>query len=154
MKSPGANTGLNIRGGQVIRHDPFALWPHHDEDEMAAAMLVLQSGQVNYWTGQKGRQFEEEHAAFVGVKYAVALMNGSVALEAALVALRMMPGDEVVVTSQTFIASASCVIMRGGRPVTADVDPVSQNITAETIAAALSPRTKGVVVIRLTFVSE
>jgi dTDP-4-amino-4,6-dideoxygalactose transaminase len=61
----------------------------------------------------------------------------------------MAPGDEVVVTSRTFIASASCVIMRGGRPVMADVDPVSQNITAETIAAALSPGTKGIVVVHL-----
>ena len=81
--------------------------------------------------------------------YAVALMNGTVALEAALVALGIVPGDEVVVTSRTFIASASCVIMRGGRPVMADVDPVSQNITAETIAAALTPRTKGIIVVHL-----
>ena len=85
----------------------------------------------------------------MGAKYAVALMNGSVALEAALVALGMAPGDEVVVTSRTFIASASCVIMRGGRPVMADLDPVSQNITAETIAAVLTPRTKGIVVVHL-----
>ena len=112
-------------------------------------MLVLQSGRVNYWTGQEGRQFEEEYAAFVGAKYAIALMNGSVSLEASLVALGMAPGDEVVVTSRTFIASASCVIMRGGRPVMADVDAVSQNITAGTIAAALSPRTKGIVVVHL-----
>lgn len=112
-------------------------------------MLALQSGQVNYWTGQEGRKFEDEYADSVGAKYAVALMNGSVALEAALVALGMAPGDEVVVTSRTFIASASCVIMRGGRPVMADVDPVSQNITAETIAAVLTPRTKGIVVVHL-----
>ena len=112
-------------------------------------MLVLQSGRVNYWTGQEGRKFEEEYAAFVGAKYAVALMNGSVALEAALVALGMAPGDEVVVTSRTFIASASCVIMQGGRPVMADVEPVSQNITAETIAAALTLRTKGIIAVHL-----
>ncbi len=127
----------------------FPPWPHYDEDEVAAAMQVLQSGQVNYWTGQEGRQFEEAYAASVGTKYAIALMNGSVALEAALVALGMAPGDEVVVTSRTFIASASCVIMRGGRPVMADVDPVSQNLTAETIAAALTPRTRGIIVVHL-----
>ena len=116
---------------------------------MAAAILVLQSGRVNYLTGQEGRKFEEEYAAFVGTKYAVTLMNGSVALEAALVALEMAPGDEIIVTSRTFIASASCVTVRGGRPVMADVDPVSQNITAETIAAVLTPRTKGIVVVHL-----
>ncbi len=142
-------TQVTINDRPPIREAPFSPWPHYEEDEVAAAMLVLQSGRVNYWTGQEGRKFEEEYAAFVGAKYAVALMNGSVALEAALVALGMAPGDEVVVTSRTFIASASCVIMRGGRPVMADVDPVSQNITAETIAAALSPRTKGIVVVHL-----
>ena len=147
-------TKLAIDGGCPVRENPFPAWPYYEEDEVSAAMQVLKSGRVNYWTGQEGRKFEEEYAASVGAKYAVALMNGSVALEAALIALGMAPGDEVVVTSRTFIASASCVIMRGGRPVVADVDPVSQNITAETIAAALSPRTKGVVVIRLTFVSE
>ena len=127
----------------------FPPWPHYEENEVAAAMHVLQSGQVNYWTGQEGRKFEEEYAASVAAKYAVALMNGSVALEAALVALGMVPGDEVVVTCRTFIASASCVIMRGGRPVMADVDPVSQNITAETIAAALTPKTRGIIAVHL-----
>jgi len=132
-----------------MKKHPSPAWPYYEEDEMAAAMQVLKSGQVNYWTGKEGRNFEEEYAAFMGTKYAVALMNGSVALEAALVALGMLPGDEVVVTSRTFIASASCVIMRGGRPVMADVDPISQNITAETIDAALSPRTKGIIVVHL-----
>ena len=145
-----AINGLTINGGQLIRKHPFSAWPHYEEDEVAAAMLVIQSGRVNYWTGQEGRKFEDEYAASVGTKYAVALMNGSVALEAALIALGMAPGDEVVVTSRTFIASASCVIMRGGRPVMADVDAVSQNITAETIAAVLTPRTKGIVVVHLT----
>ena len=140
---------LAINGGLPIRKETFPPWPFFDSDEIAAVSAVLQSGNVNYWTGQEGQKFEEEYAAFVGAKYAVALMNGSVALEAALVALGMAPGDEVVVTRRTFIASASCVIMRGGRPVMADVDPVSQNITAETIAAALSPRSKGVIVVHL-----
>ncbi len=134
---------------QPIRKCLFSPWPHYDEDEVVAAMRVLQSGQVNYWTGQEGRKFEEEYAAFVGTKCAVALMNGSVALEAVLVALGMTPGDEVIATSRTFIASASCVIMRGGRPVMADVDPISQNMTAETIAAALTPRARGIIVVHL-----
>jgi hypothetical protein len=84
LKTSLAINGLSTNGGQVIRKRPFSAWPHYEEDEVAAAMLVLQSGRVNYWTGQEGRQFEEEYAAFVGAKYAVALMNGSVALEAAL----------------------------------------------------------------------
>lgn len=132
-----------------MRKHPFVTWPYYDEDELAAAMQVLQSGHVNYWTGYEGHKFEEEYAAFVGSNYAVALMNGSVALEAALFALGVMQDDEVIVTSRTFIASASCVIMRGGRPVMADVSPISQNITPETIAAVLSPRTKGIIVVHL-----
>ena len=140
---------LAIGGGLPVRTKLFPPWPHYDEDEISVALQVLKSGQVNYWTGQEGRKFEEEYATSVGAKYAVALMNGSVALEAALVALGMAPGDEVIVTSRTFIASASCVIMRGGLPVMADVDPVSQNITAETIAAALSPKTKGIIAVHL-----
>jgi len=140
---------LTLNGSRLIRKHPFSAWPHYDDDEVASAMQVLQSGQVNYWTGQEGRKFEEEYAAFVGTNHAVALMNGSVALEAALVALGIASGDEVVATSRTFIASASCIIKRGGRPVMADVDPVSQNITAETIAAALTPKTKGIIVVHL-----
>ena len=132
-----------------MRRHIFSPWPWFGDDEINAVEKVLRSGKVNYWTGSEGRKFEEEYAAFVGTKYAVALMNGSVALEAALVALGMAPGDEVVVTSRSFIASASCVVMRRGRPVMADVDPVSQNITAETISAALTPGTKGIIVVHL-----
>jgi dTDP-4-amino-4,6-dideoxygalactose transaminase len=149
LKTTPAINGLTINGGKVIKKHLFSEWPHYDDDEVAAAMQVLQFGQVNYWTGQEGRKFEAEYAASVDAKYAVALMNGSVALEAALVALGMVPGDEVVVTSRTFIASASCVIMRGGLPAMADVDPVSQNMTAETIAAALTPKTKGIIAVHL-----
>ena len=80
MKTPLAINGLPIDGVQPIRKHPFSAWPHYDDDEVAAAMMVLQSGSVNYWTGQEGRKFEEEYAASVGAKHAVALMNGSVAL--------------------------------------------------------------------------
>ena len=140
---------LAIEGGQPVRRAPFAPWPHYDRDEIDAVAAVLASGQVNYWTGQEGRRFEEEYAAHCGVRYAVALMNGTVALELALYALGIGPEDEVVTASRTFIASASCAVMRGARPVIADVDPVSQNITAETIAAALTPRTRAIVAVHL-----
>jgi hypothetical protein len=108
---------------------------------------VLQSGKVNYWTGEEGRQFEREFAASVGCRYAVALANGTLALEAALHALGIGPGDEVITTSRTFIASASCAVAVGARPVIADIDRDSQNITAETIRPVLSPRTKAIVAV-------
>ena len=103
----------------------------------------------NYWTGQEGRLFEAEFAAFTGCKYAVALANGTVALECALKALGIGPGDEVITTSRTFIASASCAVMLGARPVFADVDRESQNITADTIRKVLTPRTKAIVAVHL-----
>lgn len=128
---------------------PMAPWPYFSEDEIAAVTAVLKSGKVNYWTGEEGRLFEKEFAGFTGCKYAVAVANGTVALELALYALGIGPGDDVIVPSRTFIASASCVVMRGAMPVLADVDPVSQNITAETIRAVLTPRTKAVICVHL-----
>jgi dTDP-4-amino-4,6-dideoxygalactose transaminase len=104
---------------------------------------------VNYWTGQECLQFENEFAAYVGTRHAIALANGSVALELALYALGVEAGDEVVTTCRSFIATASAIVMRGARPIFADVDPVSQNITAETISQVLSPRTKAIIVVHL-----
>jgi hypothetical protein len=127
----------------------FAPWPHFAEDEIEAATQVLRSGKVNYWTGWEGKLFESEFAAFSGCKYAIALANGTVALECALKALGVGLGDEIITTSRTFIASASCAVMLGARPVFADVDRESQNITAETIRRALTPRTKAIVAVHL-----
>ena len=127
----------------------LAPWPHFEEDEIEAAVRVLRSGKVNYWTGEEGRLFEKEFAAFAGCEYAVAVANGSVALELALYALGIGEGDEVVVTSRTFVASASSVVLRGAKPVFADVDPNSQNITAETVRAVLTPRTRAIIAVHL-----
>ncbi len=124
-------------------------WPYFAQDEIEATVRVLASGKVNYWTGQEGRLFEREFAAFAGCRHAVALANGSVALECALKALGIGSGDEVITTSRTFIASASCAVMVGARPVIADVDRESQNITAETIRQALTPRTKAIIAVHL-----
>src|ERR1700751_5698152 len=115
-------TRLAIEGGQPLRKHPFAPWPSFSHEEIAATTRVLESGRVNYWTGDEGRQFEAEFAAYTGCKHAVALANGTVALELALQALGIGPGDEVVVPSRTFIASASCAVVRGATPVIADVD--------------------------------
>ncbi len=128
---------------------PFAPWPHFEADEIEAVTGVLRSGKVNYWTGEEGRALEREFAESVGTKYAVCVANGTVALELALWALGIGRGDEVITTSRTFIASASCIAMRGARPVCADVDPDSQNITAETIRRAITPRTRAIIAVHL-----
>jgi len=127
----------------------FAPWPFFADDEIEAAARVLHSGKVNYWTGEEGRLFEREFAAFCGCQFAVAVANGTVALECALRALGIGQGDEVITTSRTFVASASCAAMLGARPVFADVDPESQNITAKSIERVLSPLTKAIVAVHL-----
>ena len=129
--------------------DPFPAWPYCAEDEIAAATEVLRSGKINYWTGQQGREFEREFAKFCGCNYAVAVANGTVALELSLRALGVGLGDEVITTSRTFIASASAIVAVGARPVFADVDRDSQNITAETIATVVTNKTRAVIAVHL-----
>lgn len=128
---------------------PFAPWPYFDEEQIEAVAAVLRSGKVNYWTGEEGRQFEAEFGQYVGSKYAVCVANGTVALELALHALGIGPGDEVITTPRTFIASASSVVMRGARPVCVDVDGRSQNICADTIRPAITDRTKAIIAVHL-----
>jgi dTDP-4-amino-4,6-dideoxygalactose transaminase len=127
----------------------FSSWPNFTAEEAGAVQRVLLSNKVNYWTGIECREFEKEFAAWAGTSYAVALVNGTLALEVALKALNIGPGDEVVVTPRTFIASVSCVVSAGATPVFADVDTESGNITAVTIAAVLTPRTKAVICVHL-----
>lgn len=127
----------------------FSSWPSFTDEEANAVRDVLLSNRVNYWTGQEGRQFEVEFAEYVGSKYAVALANGTVALDLALKALGVGVGDEVVVTSRTFLASVSSIVNAGAKPVFADVDADSQNITAETVAAVITPRTRAVICVHL-----
>lgn len=124
-------------------------WPHYAADERAAVDRVLASGKVNYWTGTEGREFEREYAAHLGVKRAIGLMNGSVALDLALRMWGIGPGDDVVVSPRTFIASASCAILLGARPVFADVDRDSGNLTVETIQRALTPRTRAIIPVHI-----
>jgi dTDP-4-amino-4,6-dideoxygalactose transaminase len=149
MSNSTVQQSLAVDGGRPVRTTAFAPWPHFEPDEIEAVVRVLQSGKVNYWTGEEGRQFEKEFAAYAGCKYAVAVANGTVALEVALVALGVGPGDEVIVPSRTFVATASCVVMRGATPVMADVDACSQNLTAETVRPLITPRTKAIIVVHL-----
>jgi dTDP-4-amino-4,6-dideoxygalactose transaminase len=126
-----------------------APWPYFSADEIKAVTQVLQSGKVNYWTGEEGRNFECEFAGHVRSKYAVALHNGTVALELALYALNIGVGDEVIVTPRTFIATASAIVLRGATPIFADIDANSQNITAESISAVITPRTRAIILVHL-----
>ncbi len=132
-----------------MRHGSLSPWPHFDESEIQGVAEVLRSGKVNYWTGVECRTFENEFADHCQVEFAVSVANGTVALELALHTLGIGPADEVVVPPRTFLASVSCVVMRGAVPVFADVDRTSQTVTAETIRAVLTSRTKAIIAVHL-----
>jgi len=124
-------------------------YPYFEQDEIDAVVRVLKSGKVNQWTGNEVKTFEKSFARFIGTKYAVAVMNGSIALELALVALGIGKGDEVIVPNRTFIASASCVAMRRATPVFADIDRESQNITFNTFRNLITSKTKAIICVHL-----
>ena len=127
----------------------FPPWPSFTVEEADAVHRVLLSNAVNYWTGDECREFEKEFSEWTGARYAVAVSNGTVALEAALNATGIGPGDDVIVTPRTFIASVSSIVMSGARPIFAEIDPDTQNITAESIAASLTPNSKAIVCVHL-----
>jgi dTDP-4-amino-4,6-dideoxygalactose transaminase len=118
-------------------------------DEVEAACQVLQSGKVNYWTGNECISFEREFSAVCACEFGISLANGTVALELALIGIGIGPGDEVVVPSRTFIATASSVVARGATPVVADVDAESGNLTAASITEVLSSRTRAVIPVHM-----
>jgi dTDP-4-amino-4,6-dideoxygalactose transaminase len=127
----------------------FSSWPSFTQEESDAVSGVLLSNKVNYWTGQEGREFEKEFAAWADSKYAIALGNGTLALDLALKALGVGAGDEVIVTPRTFLASVSSVVTAGATPVFADVNLNSQNIEADDIEKVLTANTKAVIVVHL-----
>lgn len=128
---------------------PFSPWPSFSEAEVQAVAAVLRSNRVNYWTGNECREFEQEFAAWSGTRHAVSLANGTLALEACLKGLNIGPGDEVVVTPRSFMASASCVVTEGAIPVFADVDRDSQNLSAATIEKVITPATRAIICVHL-----
>lgn len=128
---------------------PFSPWPSFSFEEADAVKNVILSNRVNYWTGEEGRQFEKEFASWVGTNYAIAVANGTLALDLALKALNLGPGDEVIVTPRSFIASVSCVVNAGATPIFADVAPDSGNIRADTISDVLTDRTKCIICVHL-----
>lgn len=127
----------------------FEPWPSFTQAEAEAVSKVLLSNKVNYWTGQECREFEKEFAQFVGTLHAVAVANGTVALDLALKALDVGAGDDVIVTSRTFLASASSIVTAGANPIFADIELDSQNISRRTIEAVITPNTKAIICVHL-----
>ena len=140
---------LEERAEADVAYRPDETWPFYAEDEIAVVTEVLRSGKVNQWTGPDVLAFEQACTDRFGGGHGIAVANGSVALDLALLALEIGPGDEVVVTPRTFVASAFCVMLAGATPVFADVDPDSGNITPATIEAVLTERTRAIIPVHL-----
>ena len=140
---------LAIDGGTPVRCAAPPRWPVFDADEIASVAAILQSGKVNQWTGERVHAFERAFAQSLGRPHAVAVTNGTVALETMLRACDIGPGDEVIVTPRSFIASASCVNLVGATPVFADVDLDTEMITPATVRPLINDRTKAIVVVHL-----
>ena len=153
MNTAGSTVGslarLAIDGGTPVFTDSIPPWPHYEPDEIEAAVEVLRSGRVNYWTGPHCDEFETEFARMVDMPYGVSVANGTLALELGLRALGVAPGDEVVTTSRSFFGTITSILAVGARPVFADVDAESGNITAESVEQVLSPRTKAILPVHL-----
>ena len=127
----------------------FSSWPSFTQEEASSIQRVLLSNKVNYWTGKECRKFEKEFASRSGSKYAIAVSNGTTALDLAFIALGIGCGDEVIVTSRTFLASVSSIVNAGATPVFADVSLDSQNITTESISNVLTDKTIAIVCVHL-----
>ena len=133
----------------TLLNTAFPPWPCYTEEEAEAVRRVLLSNRVNYWTGTETREFEDEFARFADCEHAIALANGTLALDLALKAFDIGVGDDVIVTPRTFIASISSVANSGASPIFADVDRDTQNLSARTIRAALTDATRAIVVVHL-----
>tara|TARA_B100000925_G_C22007014_1_gene474165 strand:- start:1070 stop:2263 length:1194 start_codon:yes stop_codon:yes gene_type:complete len=127
----------------------FSPWPSYSAEEIDRVKDVLSSNKVNYWTGDECRKFEKEFAAWSDSEYAVSLANGTLALDIAFKALGIGDGDEVIVTSRSYIASITSIINANATPVFVDVDPSTQNITPENISVAINKKTKAIVCVHL-----
>ena len=132
-----------------MNSNKFSPWPCYTLEESLAVQSVLLSNKVNYWTGEVCRKFEREFSTWSESKYAVTLANGTLALDVAFKALGISNGDEVIVTSRTYIASVSSIVNTGASPVFVDVDQSSQNITIDTILPAINDKTKAIVCVHL-----
>ncbi|MDC1387331.1 aminotransferase class I/II-fold pyridoxal phosphate-dependent enzyme, partial [Candidatus Thioglobus sp.] len=121
----------------------FSPWPSYTQEEADAIQSILLSNKVNYWTGNECKKFESEFASWAGSKYAIAMANGTVALDSAFKAMGLKSEDEIIVTSRTYIASVSSIVNSGATPIFADVNLDSQNISPESIRKKITPKTKG-----------
>ena len=140
---------LAALGGEPVFQEKFPMWPSFSDQTNREALLPLESGLVNYWTGHKGVEFEEKWAQYCECKYGIATSNGTSALHTALAACDIGPGDEVIVTSYSFIASSFCVVQAGAIPIFADVRKDTHTIDPSSIEKKITSRTKAIIPVHL-----
>jgi dTDP-4-amino-4,6-dideoxygalactose transaminase len=140
---------LAIDGGEPVRTEPFPSWPVFDEREERLLLEVLHSGKWGELTGDKVTTFAARFAEYQGAKYGICVPNGTMAIQLGLKALGVGPGDEVITTPYTFIATASAALLLGAKPVFVDVHPDTCNLDPRRIEAAITPRTKAIVPVHI-----
>lgn len=140
---------LAINGGPKAVTGKLPGWPQFSDKTKKAVLEPLETGQVNYWTGTKGMEFEQKWAEYNGARFAISCNSGTSALHTALAAAGIGPGDEVIVPSYTFIATSFCIVQAGAIPVFADVNRDDHCISAKDIAAKITPRTRAVIPVHL-----
>ena len=140
---------LAIEGGTPVRTAPFPAWPVWGDRERELVLAVVESGHWGELSGDKVQEFEDTFAAFQDARTALAVPNGTQALEVALLALGVRPGDEVITSAYTFIATASAIFAVGAKPVFVDIDPATNLIDASLIASVITSRTKAIVPVHI-----
>jgi dTDP-4-amino-4,6-dideoxygalactose transaminase len=135
---------LAIHGGRPVRRAPFAAWPSIGKAERKALLAVLSSGTWGIG-GKEITKLEKQFARLHGGRHGVAVMNGTVALEIALKAGRIGDGDEVIVPSYTFAATATAVLNVNAIPVFADIDPDTYCVEPQSVRDLIGPRTKAII---------
>ena len=130
-------TKLAIDGGKPVRTAPFPAWPVYDEQEIKALTEVVKSGKWGALAGDKVKQFEQEFASFQQARYSLCVVNGTAALEVSMRALGIGPGDEVITTPYTFVATPNAVLLVGAVPIFVDIDPDTYMINPWLIEEAI-----------------
>lgn len=140
---------LALLGGHPVKQTPFPAWPVYDDHERQALMKVLESRVWWRTPGTHTLQFEKEFAQYQQAKHGVAVTNGTAALEVALNALGVSPGDEVIVPDFTFVATASAVLFNGALPVLVDITPDTYCIDPDAVEAAITSKTKAIIAVHM-----
>jgi dTDP-4-amino-4,6-dideoxygalactose transaminase len=140
---------LALNGGSKTKQKSFPVWPQFDDRERKALNDVLDSRVWWRTPGTKTLEFERSFAKFHGAKHGIAVTNGTAALEVAMSALGILPGDEVIIPDFTFVATASAVLYAGAMPVTVDVSPDTHCIDPQLAERAITSRTKAIIAVHM-----